>query len=725
MDDDFVMIPDVNTLEPHIKMFAVKTTQVIVQSRMKQKSKTIGSPIPIRNDWFGLRIDDQPEVLAETEKVLQVKKHESVVTRLPLNVEISLQTPDEDSIVLEVWTLSVQTDNLHPKPLDVIHRELGVVLKLILTTTRMIPAYRLARKQDEDSYQIYYRIYTGERMADFGNEAMRRVVGEVPSQTGTITMSVVYLKSVSIDDFRPNLTSATARNKQNDNDMKVKERKIDLNQPMSSIAFVDTKKTKQVSEIDLSQPSHSAYRWLFTQNRAIKTAEPTTPDNESAPEEQTICSASPQDIVKKKTHSPEKAAQVLNSEEKLHEIKYNDIDTLKTKPVSKFDLSQSKNFALRWLFKGYKDNSSSNAPEAAESTTPDREPTLEEQASCSAVNTSSPTGSVEHDGLSQSKLVNNECKDEYSSDIPVDESSPKEQTICSAASVSCTDDSTGDITLQPEETAQGTSDGEEKLHGRKDADTDVPPFRWTITEYIDNNSSNAPEDTESTTSDSQPALVEQTICSSVSVTSPNYTDVDLSQSRRLYEECKDDSNFNALPEGVEPTIPDNESAPEEQTICSATNVLSLDDTVYNKTLQSEEPVQGLSDNGGNLKDEMEDDTLSDGSEYYDCPSPPPVLQSSETLNSMKVTEDVVGDHQLEEEPLGPLDNAGEPYEKEDDIPSDGSVFYECISPPPLLESDELPDSTNVEERGGVFRAIISMLQDTTLALWDNEEEDDD
>lgn len=39
---------------------------------------------------------------------------------------------------------------------------MGILLKSLIAVTRATPAYKLSRKQSTDSYNIYYRIYTGE-----------------------------------------------------------------------------------------------------------------------------------------------------------------------------------------------------------------------------------------------------------------------------------------------------------------------------------------------------------------------------------------------------------------------------------------------------------------------------------------------------------------------------------------------------------------------------------
>uniref|UniRef100_A0A182MF57 Autophagy-related protein 13 n=1 Tax=Anopheles culicifacies TaxID=139723 RepID=A0A182MF57_9DIPT len=129
----------------------------------------VKSPIaPTLTYVFNISITDQQsilDVLVETKKILQDGgQHESIVTRLPLCVEISLQTAEGGSMILEFWTLSIRTDqtNAPQRANQVIYNRMSLLLKSLLSVTRVTPAYRVSRMKRTDSYDIYYRIYKGE-----------------------------------------------------------------------------------------------------------------------------------------------------------------------------------------------------------------------------------------------------------------------------------------------------------------------------------------------------------------------------------------------------------------------------------------------------------------------------------------------------------------------------------------------------------------------------------
>lgn len=112
---------------------------------------------------FNLTIDDEPESLAQTKKVIDTKPDESIMNRLPLCVEISLRTVDGDIMILEVWSLSCNKQILDKtsRVSYSIYNRMGTLLKSLVQVTRSIPAYKLSRKKSMESYDIFYRIYSG------------------------------------------------------------------------------------------------------------------------------------------------------------------------------------------------------------------------------------------------------------------------------------------------------------------------------------------------------------------------------------------------------------------------------------------------------------------------------------------------------------------------------------------------------------------------------------
>lgn len=113
---------------------------------------------------FNLAITDVPEVLGEAKSAVS-----SGTVGEPLCVEISLRTVDGDCMVLETWSVGLETPQ-EPLPASVmparltytVYNRMGILLKSLVSVTRVTPAYKLSRSQASDSYTICYRIYVGQ-----------------------------------------------------------------------------------------------------------------------------------------------------------------------------------------------------------------------------------------------------------------------------------------------------------------------------------------------------------------------------------------------------------------------------------------------------------------------------------------------------------------------------------------------------------------------------------
>lgn len=125
---------------------------------------------------FNVTIDDEPESLAQTKEVIDTKSGESILTRLPLCVEISLKTADNDTMILEVWSLSCNRQLLDKtsRVSYSIYNRMGTLLKSLVQVTRSTPAYKLSRKKSMGCFDIFYRIYSGNPQIDNLGEWLAR-----------------------------------------------------------------------------------------------------------------------------------------------------------------------------------------------------------------------------------------------------------------------------------------------------------------------------------------------------------------------------------------------------------------------------------------------------------------------------------------------------------------------------------------------------------------------
>lgn len=67
-------------------------------------------------------------------------------------------------MVLEVWSLGLSVDRCDStvRASHTIYNRMSILLKSLISVSRVTPAYKLSRRQSADSYQILYRVYVGE-----------------------------------------------------------------------------------------------------------------------------------------------------------------------------------------------------------------------------------------------------------------------------------------------------------------------------------------------------------------------------------------------------------------------------------------------------------------------------------------------------------------------------------------------------------------------------------
>lgn len=67
-------------------------------------------------------------------------------------------------MILETWSLGVLPEQSDPtvRVTYTVYNRMGILLKSLLSVSRVTPAYKLSRRQGPDAYTMCYRIYMGE-----------------------------------------------------------------------------------------------------------------------------------------------------------------------------------------------------------------------------------------------------------------------------------------------------------------------------------------------------------------------------------------------------------------------------------------------------------------------------------------------------------------------------------------------------------------------------------
>ncbi|XP_076272194.1 autophagy-related 13 [Rhynchophorus ferrugineus] len=253
---------DRKDLDKFTKFLALKATEVIVQSRLGEKISTPCKPHTSGPDWFNLNINE-PEVVIEAKKVLNSELLLS--KKFPFCVEISLKTAEGDNMVLETWCARLLPEQCDPSTTNSqsIYNRMGILLKSLVSVTRVTPAYKLSRRQGPDSYVMCYRMYMDEPLQHCLGEGYKHInVGQICTPIGTVQLSCSYRTKMTIsptqttrdnsimlksDHFNTNLSPKSRRYSQCD------DRTSSLSETMKIGAFVDRKK-KHFEDPQLDMP---------------------------------------------------------------------------------------------------------------------------------------------------------------------------------------------------------------------------------------------------------------------------------------------------------------------------------------------------------------------------------------------------------------------------------------------------------------------------------------
>lgn len=254
----FSNISDKNEFTKFTKFLAYKGVQVIVESRKGVKIEPNSKSMSSDSDWFNLQIPDSPEVNQATKNALPSDRVLETI-RSQLHVEISVQTEDGDEMVLELWTLELDETQFDTslKAMNTVYFRMGILLKSLITITRITPAYHLSRKQRTESFTIFYRVYNGKpKYKALGDSVKKIQAGLLKTPLGGICFSVEYRTNFSISPHRSEknktlllksdhfelspkhviFESKKKKDQQKDyNSLK----SMDLNKPLRLAAFVD------------------------------------------------------------------------------------------------------------------------------------------------------------------------------------------------------------------------------------------------------------------------------------------------------------------------------------------------------------------------------------------------------------------------------------------------------------------------------------------------------
>lgn len=231
-------------LDKSIRHIVYKIVQVIVQSRLGSKIRTYCKPICYANDYFGIAINDVPDVLTQSKILLESGP---IINKLPLSIEISLKTVDGNSLVLENWKFGISSDepSSNTRSSNNFYNEVNLLLRSLIAASRAMPAYKLSRNQEPKAYTIYYRLNMGEYdSSTLGPDYKVLKIGKIVCPRGILHIEVKYrtnmitspeIESVKNIEPKPQIIDKP-------------KTAVDLTKPLLLGAFVDLSKSKEFKD---------------------------------------------------------------------------------------------------------------------------------------------------------------------------------------------------------------------------------------------------------------------------------------------------------------------------------------------------------------------------------------------------------------------------------------------------------------------------------------------
>ena len=101
----FLNKQDREALLQYTKHFVRKAVQIVVQSRLGEKKPTKSRVYAYNTDWFNLSIKDLVQITTMTKTSLGNIEALFSAGTAPFCIEISLRTPENQTMILETWCI--------------------------------------------------------------------------------------------------------------------------------------------------------------------------------------------------------------------------------------------------------------------------------------------------------------------------------------------------------------------------------------------------------------------------------------------------------------------------------------------------------------------------------------------------------------------------------------------------------------------------------------------
>ena len=183
-------------VENYIKFFTLKSLQCVIDSRTGCCSNTRCNPTAKGLDWFNISLPDSDanRKFQSTIRELFGKKIPGMFK--PVCLDIVLKTSEGTFTVLESWQVSTNSsvqENI--KNIFSIYNRLGVLLKSVITISRVLPSYQLSRKNDSD-FLLFFKVHS--EIYPLHHYELHNImpIGSVVTPIGEISIKALYRNKI-------------------------------------------------------------------------------------------------------------------------------------------------------------------------------------------------------------------------------------------------------------------------------------------------------------------------------------------------------------------------------------------------------------------------------------------------------------------------------------------------------------------------------------------------
>jgi len=184
-------------VEKYIKFFTLKSCQCVINSRTGCWSNTKCNPTAKGLDWFNISLPD-----SEANRKFQSTIREQFGKKVPglfkpVCLDIVLKTSEGSFTVLESWQVSTKVSNKEEniKNHISIYNRLGVLLKSVITMSRVLPSYQLSRKSDSD-FMLFFKVHSEVYPLHHYELHNNMPVGSVVTPIGEVSIKALYRNKI-------------------------------------------------------------------------------------------------------------------------------------------------------------------------------------------------------------------------------------------------------------------------------------------------------------------------------------------------------------------------------------------------------------------------------------------------------------------------------------------------------------------------------------------------